>query len=87
MGNLGLLMKLYNWWKRFIGILKGEVAPSKVPVDAWTLQLRLLTLGYAVHLTGELDERTRTHLRKFQANNGLEPDGLFGPATQKALGL
>jgi peptidoglycan hydrolase-like protein with peptidoglycan-binding domain len=87
MGNLGFLMKLYKWYKHFIALLKGEVAPSAPVIDAFTVQLALIRHGYLVKLTGTLDEPTREHLRKFQKDKGLSVDGLFGPQTQKALGL
>ena len=88
MGNLGLLLKLKAWWDRFIGILKGEIAPTPLPykeVDAWILQLTLLRRGYKVGMTGVLDQQTRDALKEFQFKNGLTPDGLFGPMTWEKL--
>jgi peptidoglycan hydrolase-like protein with peptidoglycan-binding domain len=87
-GDLAIWMKLYNWWKRFVGILYGEVAPTPFTykdVDAFTLQLMLIKHGYPCVITGKLDEQTRKHLKKFQSDNGLEADGLFGPKTFTAL--
>ena len=86
MGNLGFLLKLYNWYKRFISILKGEIVLGSKDVDAFDIQLALLKKGYNVRITGILDSQTREALKKYQAANGLEADGLFGPQTWAILG-
>lgn len=89
MGNLGLLLKLKAWWDRFMGLLRGEIAPTPLKyeqVDAYTLQLTLNRKGYFVVITGKLDTDTREALKKFQSDNGIDPDGLFGPRTWEILG-
>ena len=82
--NLSLMLKLYNWWNRFMSILKGELKVDPV-ADALTVQLMLIKLGYFTLVTGELDDRTRTALKQFQKDKGIAVDGLFGPETWKAL--
>jgi peptidoglycan hydrolase-like protein with peptidoglycan-binding domain len=87
-GNLALLKRLYDWWTRFVSILKGEVAPPELKaseVDAATIQLFLVSKGYPLWITGKLDTQTREALKKFQADKGLVADGLFGPKTWEAL--
>ncbi len=87
LGNLGFGLKLMSWFKQFLAILKGEVAPPKVALTAMDVQLALIRKGYLVRISGKLDEQTREALRKLQSEAGLEVDGKFGPQTQKALGL
>lgn len=50
------------------------------------LQRRLSSLGYFVGaIDGEFGERTRSAVLAFQADNHLETDGVFGPASREAL--
>lgn len=84
LGDIGLLIKLSNWWARFMSIMNGTYVPEPI-VDEFTIQIALLTRGYDCYITGTLDDQTRTALKKFQAANGLEADGLFGPETWAKL--
>ena len=55
--------------------------------DVYTLQRRLLDLGFSVgRVDGYFGSETEAGVRDFQRNFGLPPDGTCGPATLKALG-
>ena len=54
--------------------------------DVYTLQRRLLDLGFRVgRVDGYFGAETEAGVREFQRNFGLPPDGTCGPATLKAL--
>ena len=54
--------------------------------DVFTLQQRLLELGFATgRVDGYFGTATEGALKEFQHNIGLPPDGTCGPATLKAL--
>ncbi|MEO7351834.1 MAG: peptidoglycan-binding protein [Marmoricola sp.] len=54
--------------------------------DVYTLQGRLLALGFAVgRVDGYFGPETEAGVREFQRNFGIPPDGTCGPATLKAL--
>jgi N-acetylmuramoyl-L-alanine amidase len=54
--------------------------------DVFTLQERLLELGYDVGRPGGVfDAQTEQALRSFQRETGLTQDGICGPATLRAL--
>ncbi len=54
--------------------------------DVCALQERLLELGYdAERADGIFSRQTETALRSFQRDYGLQVDGVFGPATLRAL--
>lgn len=56
--------------------------------DMKRIQERLNELGYDC---GEADgikgPQTEQAIKNFQSDNGLEPDGIVGPATRSALGI
>jgi hypothetical protein len=49
------------------------------------LQQYLNAWGYAVDIDGRFGSGTETAVKQFQSDNGLQPDGLVGPATWKLL--
>ncbi len=49
------------------------------------LQERLCTLGYHTGIDSDFGPATRRALVAFQAEHGLKPDGIVGPATEDAL--
>lgn len=49
------------------------------------LQRLLAARGQAVELSGELDELTLQSVLELQYEQGLEPDGIVGPATWRAV--
>ena len=51
------------------------------------LQRALAALGFDIVADGDFGPITRGIVIDFQAANGLEPDGIVGPATKAALGL
>ena len=54
--------------------------------DVYTLQRRLLDLGFQVgRVDGYFGPETEGGVREFQRNFGIPPDGTCGPATLKAL--
>ena len=54
--------------------------------DVYTLQRRLLDLGFRVgRVDGYFGPETEAGVREFQRNFGIPPDGTCGPATLKAL--
>ena len=62
---------------------KGDVGP-----DVKELQQDLVTLGWSFPkygCDGDFGEETETNVKGFQRISGLEPDGIFGPATYQAL--
>jgi N-acetylmuramoyl-L-alanine amidase len=72
--NLGDRLLVHNATQRQVGD------------DVAALQNRLLELGYAPgHADGIFGPGTETALRAFQRESGLQPDGICGPSTLKAL--
>ena len=64
----------------------GAPGRSDPPDAVRELQLGLRLLGRLAHpITGIYDERTREAVRRFQAEQGLVPDGVVGPRTWEAL--
>ena len=49
------------------------------------IQGQLIDLGYDVIADGEYGPATVDAIRQFQESQGIEPDGLVGPATYEAL--
>ena len=49
------------------------------------LQVQLVDLGYDVVADGEFGPATVDAIKEFQTIQGIEPDGLIGPATYEAL--
>jgi len=49
------------------------------------LQQRLVELKFPVNVTGTYDQPTLEAVRRFQASQGLPPDGVVGQATRDAL--
>lgn len=60
----------------------GTSGPAVVAV-----QVALVGQGYPIATDGTYGPRTEAAVRDFQARNGLEVDGISGPATQHALGI
>jgi peptidoglycan hydrolase-like protein with peptidoglycan-binding domain len=87
MGNLALFYKLYKWWNGFIAILKGEVSllTPQSPMDPLAVQYYLNRKGYWCLMDGVWGEATQKVLRKFQVDNGLDPDGAVGKLTWQKL--
>lgn len=54
--------------------------------DVWDLQYRLHTIGYYPdRIDGIFGTKTRSAVTRFQHDYGLQPDGIVGPATWRAL--
>lgn len=53
--------------------------------EVTAVQIALLALGYPLVPDGVYGRRTEAAVRHFQQANGLETDGIAGPATQAAL--
>ncbi len=58
-----------------------------IGAEVQELQKRLAELGYDIIADGEFGQITHAIVIDFQAENGLEPDGIVGPKTRKALKL
>lgn len=63
--------------------------PFMVGPDVRRVQERLIELGerFSMNPDGEFGHVTDRAVTAFQGENGLEPDGIVGPGTRKALGL
>ena len=55
--------------------------------DVTRLQEALIKSGAAIKADGDFGAGTKTAVEAFQRSNNLTPDGIAGPATQKALGV
>jgi hypothetical protein len=55
--------------------------------DVRALQERLVALGFEMIPDGQFGPMTDLAVTEFQKQQGLEPDGIVGPGTRKALGL
>lgn len=51
------------------------------------LQEKLVSLGYHLKVDGDFGPATRRQVVAFQIDGGLQPDGVVGPNTEKALDL
>jgi peptidoglycan hydrolase-like protein with peptidoglycan-binding domain len=83
----GLGEKLYNEWKG------GSTNPYKEPTQnvamardevRW-IQYQLNSKGYHLTVDGIWGNQTEAMVRAFQADNGLDIDGIVGPATRAKL--
>src|SRR5690606_28221162 len=63
------------------------VRPGMSGPEVRAVQVALVAAGYPIIADGTYGPRTEAAVRDFQARNGLEVDGLSGPATQHALGI
>lgn len=79
-------------WEVYLagGPMPGRTDPLKQKIPAFELrgiQQRLLDLGYTDvgQVDGKLGRKTIGALTQFQALNGLEVDGIYGPKTKAAL--
>ncbi len=62
------------------------IAAKKIPLTIEEVQERLNKLGYAVgKVDGIQGIKTAASIRRFQADNGLNVDGVVGPHTWKTL--
>lgn len=57
---------------------------TKGPLAA-AIQAALCDAGYSLDIDGEFGPLTETALREYQKKNGLEVDGVAGPATYAKL--
>lgn len=62
------------------------VAYGQVSDRVLQAQYRLRSFGYVLDVDGQFGARTLKVVQTFQRQNGLLPDGVVGPKTQKALG-
>lgn len=62
------------------------VAYGQVSERVLQAQYRLRAFGYVLDVDGQFGPRTLKVVQTFQRQNGLLPDGIVGPVTQKALG-
>ncbi|MDJ0706790.1 MAG: peptidoglycan-binding protein [Leptolyngbyaceae cyanobacterium MO_188.B28] len=53
--------------------------------DVRKIQMQLKEKGYALDINGDFDSNTEATIKQFQQDKGLSVDGIFGPATFKAL--
>jgi N-acetylmuramoyl-L-alanine amidase len=73
-------------WRLGDRILTHLAGNQLVGDDVYTLQRRLLDLGFQVgRVDGYFGPETEAGVREFQRNFGIPPDGTCGPATLKAL--
>ncbi len=61
--------------------------PPMTGRDVEAVQRALADLGWAINIDGKYDDGTARCVRQFQQEEGLEADGIAGPATFAALGL
>lgn len=61
--------------------------PTEAPKEASLadIQQALSNQGYSVDIDGIFGKGTEDAVRQFQANHGLEADGVIGPATYEAI--
>jgi type IV secretory pathway VirB10-like protein len=65
---------------------RGQIAPGEEGRQVRLLQQALAELGYKPgRVDGKLGTKTRQALERFQRKAGLEPDGIAGPKTLRAL--
>ena len=57
---------------------------TKGPLAA-AIQAALCEAGHSLDIDGEFGPKTETALREYQKKNGLEVDGVAGPATYAKL--
>lgn len=87
-----------HWWSKFnytmddfrreVGeeIIKMDVIRQGMTGDAVRkLQVNLTRLGYDIAMDGSFGPGTLATVKKFQMDNGLEADGIAGPATQAKI--
>jgi peptidoglycan hydrolase-like protein with peptidoglycan-binding domain len=64
----------------------GRIAPGEEGGQVRLLQRALAELGYKPgRVDGKFGTKTRQALERFQRKAGLEPDGIAGPKTLRAL--
>lgn len=88
--------KLYLWDAEVTGESQGSSAPAKLPtlkigskgpeVLSWEIFLELNGY-YKGLLDGIFGPALENAVRDFQFSKGLDPDGIIGPLTWKAIGL
>lgn len=80
------------WWRKWKGeSVSGPASPhldtGAHGLDVTALQSRLNDHRKPLLVSGRFDAATRAAVMLFQAQNGLEPDGIAGPRTRAALCL
>lgn len=88
--------KLYLWDAEVTGESQGSSAPAKLPtlkrgsegpeVLAWQMFLNLNGF-FCGKEDGIFGKNTESAVKDFQFSKGLDPDGIIGPLTWKAIGL
>ena len=69
----------------FFSVAEASFRKGDQGEDIIQIQNRLNDLGYSVVADGEYGSATATAVRNFQADKGLESDGIVGPATYRAM--
>ncbi len=67
--------------------LPTNILPGTSDLRVRALQIALIGAGYPLSVDAIYGPTTVAAVRDFQAANGLEIDGIAGPATQAALGM
>ena len=68
-------------------VVPTNILPGSSDLRVRALQIALIGLGYPLAVDAVYGPPTVAAVRDFQAANGLEVDGIAGPATQSALGI
>lgn len=70
-----------------LAILEVENEQDYIDIDDWRdIQEALVELGYNPGVVdGVVGKNTRAALKSFQSNNGLVPDGIWGPRSKAAM--
>ena len=63
----------------------GILQRGDISSDVKKVQMQLHDQGYTVDINSNFDANTEAAVRQFQQDKGLSSDGIFGPATYKAL--
>lgn len=56
-------------------------------INVLNIQMRLQSLGYPLKRDGLFGSETERYVKEFQKSKGLNPDGIVGDQTFRALGL
>lgn len=69
----------------FFSVAEASFRKGDQGEDIIQIQNRLNDLGYSVVADGDYGSATATAVRNFQADRGLESDGIVGPATYREM--